>query len=146
VTHDPDRTPNPTFPRLTPLNHKITSPAVDGYNCIAWAVGDVVRWWEPGYFWPVPVIGPKYALANLVRAYESVGFTGCNADQADASAELVALYSDGNDRYTHAARRLPSGKWTSKLGQWEDIEHDTPDDVAGGAYGEVVGYMSRPRA
>jgi len=38
---------------------------------------------------------------------------------------------------------LPSGKWTSKLGRLEDIEHDTPDDVAGGVYGEVAGFMKR---
>ena len=27
----------------------------------------------------------------------------------------------------------------------EDIEHDCPDDVAGGLYGEVVQYMRRAR-
>jgi hypothetical protein len=46
--------------------------------------------------------------------------------------------------YTHAARQLPNGKWTSKLGKGEDIEHDTPDDVSGGIYGEVVEIMRRP--
>jgi hypothetical protein len=45
--------------------------------------------------------------------------------------------------YTHAARQLPTGKWTSKLGKAEDIEHDSPDDVAGGIYGEVVLFMRR---
>ena len=45
--------------------------------------------------------------------------------------------------YTHAARQRPGGKWTSKLGKAEDIEHDTPDVVAGGLYGEVVLIMRR---
>jgi hypothetical protein len=56
--------------------------------------------------------------------------------------EKVALY--GNTfLYSHAARQLPNGKWSSKLGRSEDIEHDTPDDVAGGLYGEVHQYMKR---
>ena len=38
----------------------------------------------------------------------------------------VVLYADGNE-WTHAARQLPSGRWTSKLGDYEDIEHDTLD-------------------
>ena len=45
--------------------------------------------------------------------------------------------------YTHAARQLLSGKWTSKLGKSVDIEHDTTDVVARGLYGEVVQIMKR---
>lgn len=59
--------------------------------------------------------------------------------------EKVALYGSGAE-YTHAARQLPSGKWTSKLGKAEDIEHDTPEDVAGGLYGELIEIMTRPAA
>ena len=55
----------------------------------------------------------------------------------------VALYGS-NLFYTHAARQLPNGKWTSKLGRGEDIEHDSPDDVAAGVYGAVLGVMKRP--
>ncbi len=35
------------------------------------------------------------------------------------------------------------GKWSSKLGEAEDIEHDSLDDVAGGVYGEVVEVLKR---
>jgi hypothetical protein len=55
----------------------------------------------------------------------------------------VAFYGN-NLLYTHAARQLSGGKWTSKLGKAEDIEHDTPDVVSGGLYGEVVAIMRRP--
>ena len=57
----------------------------------------------------------------------------------------MSLYG-GSLLYTHAARQLPGGKWTSKLGKAEDIEHDTADVVAGGIYGEVVELMKRPIA
>jgi hypothetical protein len=73
-----------------------------------------------------------------------VGYVNCGLDaELQPGWEKVALY--GNlYMYTHAARQLVSGKWTSKLGALEDIEHDTLDDVAGGDYGEVVEIMKRP--
>jgi len=58
--------------------------------------------------------------------------------------EKVALFAESGLLYTHAARQLASGRWTSKLGGAEDVEHDRPNDVAGGVYGEVVQIMRRP--
>lgn len=50
----------------------------------------------------------------------------------------------GNGRvWTHAARQLPTGKWTSKLGRSEDIEHTTPEAVSGTTYGAMVCFMGR---
>lgn len=51
---------------------------------------------------------------------------------------------------THAARQLPSGAWTSKLGEWEDIEHDTLEALEGSegrgeAYGRVALILKRER-
>ena len=60
----------------------------------------------------------------------------CLEETLESGFEKVALYGSGF-MYTHAARQLPDGRWTSKLGQKEDITHNTPDDVAGGVYGEV---------
>jgi hypothetical protein len=71
-----------------------------------------------------------------------LGFEECADESSEPGFERVALYGSGLV-YTHAARQLPSGKWTSKLGKAEDIEHDAPDDLAGGVYGEVVQFMRR---
>jgi hypothetical protein len=38
---------------------------------------------------------------------------------------------------THAARQLPNGKWTSKLGRWQDIEYEL-DGLVGKMYGTVT--------
>ena len=38
---------------------------------------------------------------------------------------------------------LSDGRWTSKLGQLEDIVHYTVDAISGGDYGEVVQFMRR---
>jgi hypothetical protein len=39
---------------------------------------------------------------------------------------------------------LVDGSWTSKLGPDDDIEHPTPESLAGGAYGNVVRTLKRP--
>ena len=144
-THDPSRTPNPAFPNLTPTNHRIIGPASIRFNCIAWASGDTQRWWQPGpnAYWPVSCSPALYwTLDNLIAALTSIGYVACDDGLPEQGFEKVALYASGAE-YTHAARQLPSGMWTSKLGKWELIEHDTPEAVAGGAYGEVVKFMRR---
>src|SRR6266566_3667632 len=35
----------------------------------------------------------------------------------------LAVYADETDTPTHMARQLPTGYWTSKLGELEDIQH-----------------------
>ena len=54
----------------------------------------------------------------------------------------IALYAkDG--LCTHAARRLPNGLWTSKLGYYHDIQHSTPQSLEGYIYGKVYCYMNK---
>ncbi len=54
----------------------------------------------------------------------------------------VAIYGDIDaDSWTHAARQLPNGKWTSKLGDFEDIEHDTPEGLVGSLYMNLTCIM-----
>src|SRR5205807_1808725 len=113
------------------------------YNCIAWSAGDTERWWEPGVYWPVPA--ENYGLDALELAFRSLGYEPCPDGNLEPGFEKVALYVTGQF-YSHAARQLPSGKWTSKLGRLEDIEHDSPEAVAGGAYGDVARVMRRPTA
>jgi hypothetical protein len=132
------------LPRLTPDNHRVTSPATIDYNCIAWAAEDTENWWQPGIFW-IPADWPAndFGLGALEKVFLSLGYIDCsNEDGLEPGFQKVALYGYGFV-YTHAARQLPSGKWTSKLGKGEDIEHDTPHDVAGGVYGDVVQVMKR---
>jgi hypothetical protein len=135
--------PRSEFPRLSDTNHRITSPADVNYNCIGWSAGDTERWWQPGIYWPVETSLDEYGIGALEAAFIALGYEECSGESLDSGFEKVALYGSGFV-YTHAARQLPSGKWTSKLGKAEDIEHDTPDDVAGGLYGEVAQFMRRP--
>jgi hypothetical protein len=130
------------FPRLTESNHRVTSPSTPDYNCIAWSVENTERWWQPGVYWPVKTHPDDYGLSVLVEAFRSIGFGECEDSAFEEGYEKIALYGS-TFLYTHAARQLPNGKWTSKLGRSEDIEHDSPEVLESGVYGEVHQYMKR---
>jgi hypothetical protein len=131
------------FRRLTESNHRLTSAADPDYNCIAWAVGDTEHWWQPGLYWPIAAPHDDFGIAVLEQALHTLRFEDCGTnDLAEVGFEKVAVY--GNTLfYAHAAKQASSGKWSSKLGKAEDIEHDSPDAVAGGVYGEVVEILRR---
>ena len=147
IRYDPNATPNAAFPNLTPTNHRVIGPADPEFNCIAWACGNVRRWWQPGprFHWPVASAPDDFAVDNLLAALTAVGFEVCPTADLEAGFDKIAVYAVAAE-YTHAARLLPNGKWTSKLGKNVVIEHDTPEDVAGGVYGTVFQFMKRPLA
>jgi hypothetical protein len=146
------------FPNLHSGNHRGKGPQEndEDYNCIAWGAGRTGHIWEPfpqdpaeDYYWPAGV--PRdYELTSLVMAYETEGFVARTDDgkpvdgSLEEGIEKVALYADGPE-YMHAARQLETGKWTSKMGLGELIEHDKPSDLEGPAYGAVAKYMKRKR-
>lgn len=137
------------FGELSPDNHKPTSPQTNSYNCIAWAAEDDQRWWQPGvpsdlgYYWPTSApLG--YHPDCLIAAFKAIGYELCGDGAPMSNVQKVALYVNSDNRWTHAARQLPSGKWTSKLGKLEDIEHETPEVIGGEPYGSVYCFMARP--
>jgi hypothetical protein len=81
-------------------------------------------------------------------AYESLGYKLCYEDHFEKGLDKIAIYGienpDGTVTPTHAARLLPSGEWTSKLGNFEDIAHKALDAVDGPVYGRKICCMSRP--
>ena len=137
--------PFDAFPNLTSENHRVTSPANLDYNCVAWSAHDTEHWWQPGIFWPLKLAEDDHGIGALEQAFLALGHQACDNGDLEPGFEKVALYGSGF-MYTHAARQLSDGKWTSKLGKLEDIEHNSPDDVAGGDYGDVMQFMKRPVA
>lgn len=145
ISYDPNATPTAAFPNLTPTNHRVVGPADARFNCVAWACGNIQRWWQPGSHahWPVACVPNDFTLDNLLAALASAGFEICSDGAPEAGVEKIAVYATPTE-YTHAARLLPNGKWSSKLGADVLIEHDTPEDVTGGVYGSLVQFMKRP--
>jgi len=133
------------LPRLSHKNHWVRSAKDIRYNCIAWAVGEDDRWWWPseqaGYFWP-EAAPEEVTLDAFAAAFATIGYTACSTALVEKGFEKIALYATGN-KPTHAARQLPNGRWVSKLGFEEDIEH-TLDAVNGPVYGSVVRFFKRP--
>jgi hypothetical protein len=133
------------FPNLAAEGFSITSPRDPTYNCIAWAAGDSDHWWWPdaygvGY-WPEGV-ERSVTIEAFVEAYRSLGFEPCRSRRLEQGFEKVAIYADASGAPTHAARQLPDGRWTSKLGQYEDIEHSLRG-LSHGAYGTVRRVLRR---
>ena len=133
------------FPNLTATNHRVTSPPSTDYNCIAWAAGDTKNWWQPGIYWPLPTHPLDESLAELQKLFETLSYEERSDADLEIGFEKIALYADAQG-YTHAARQLANGRWTSKLGNEEDIEHDSPEAVAGGIYGQMALFMKRQQA
>jgi len=143
------------FPHLKEDGWRKSSDESEEYNCIAFAAGDVNRKWDPdesgGRYWPEGV--PRtLELSSFIKLYEvERGFVQCDLNyDLEAGVEKIAIYCNFNPQLktvevTHAARQLPSGKWTSKLGDVDDIEHNTPEAVSGSwrAYGTVKQVMKR---
>lgn len=132
------------FPKLSDDNHEVTSPQTIKYNCIACAVGITDRWWQPRVCWPIESTRDDHGIGNLVLAMKSLGYEECGDDTLEVDFEKLALYGSGL-MYSHVARQLPDGRWSSKLGQLQDIVHTTVDAISGGDYGEVVQFLKRPR-
>jgi hypothetical protein len=133
------------FPGLCHVTYQVTSPSSKKYNCIAWAAGDDDHWWEPSGkdFWPEETPS-EYTVTALIRAYETRGFVLCTDSAPEESHEKLAIYGHSPE-YAHAARQLPDGKWTSKLGSAEDIEHATLEALEGSEYGSVLHIMKRQK-
>lgn len=98
-------------------------------------------------YWPAGA-PREVTLAAFTQAYGILGFRLCFDGALENGIQKLALYGKGPlgaEIPTHAALQLPSGRWTSKLGPFEDIDHETDDAVNGPVYGRRICYFSRPR-
>lgn len=135
-----------TFPNLRVSGYRITGQATKSYNCIAWAASGQEAWWQgelADAYWPegIPADG---TVQSLVALFQSLGYQLCAGPELERGFEKVGIYAKGSE-YTHAARQLADGGWTSKLGQSVQIEHATLEALTGEAYGVVVQILKRLR-
>ena len=136
------------FPKLARGAYHVTSPADDSYNCVAWAAQDTSRWWWPDAeqtsYWPR--IAPRTAtLPAFVQAFNLLGYAVCATGDIEPGYEKIAIYSKRGGELTHVAKQQANGRWTSKLGTAEDIEHDALDALRGTTYGDPVLFLKRKR-
>jgi hypothetical protein len=136
------------LPRLQESDHRITSPATDDYNCVAWVDRDTDRWWEPGFYWPEGIPEPTELqdLEHYVDLFRSLGFELCGTGDLEDGYLKIAIYS-GEGAFHHVAKQLPSGAWSSKAGVLHDLRHDELaafEECGVMKYATVTAFMRRP--
>jgi hypothetical protein len=142
------------FTKMLVQHLRCTSDPDDENNCIAWAGDSKDEWWWPKstapYKWPDDL--PKWphhpitvtdGIPNFVARFEKLGYKRCRSGRPSRRFEKIALYVNYDGLVKHAARSLPDGTWTSKLGGGEDIEHKTPQCVESVRYGEARVFLKR---
>ena len=129
------------FPDLAGRRFSITSEETPFYNCIAWAAQDNTKnWWPKTGYWPSRCRHQE-TIEAFQQAFATLGYDVCKNGQLEPGYLKVAFYGD-NDGVLHAARQLPDGMWTSKLGPYVDISHEL-EGLQGSQYGSVLGFMQR---
>jgi hypothetical protein len=133
------------WPNLSLSYYRVTSPKSQEYNCFAWAAGEDDRWWQPipgdRFYWPDGV-PQEETVEAYIQAYQTLGYEIGNDDRLEPEYQKIAIYVNASGIPTHAARQLPNGQWTSKLGWLEDIEHEL-DGLEGDRYGVVSQILKR---
>ncbi len=134
------------FPGLSGTGYVVTSPEDVRYNCAAWAADETDRWWWPDEdsYWPEGSTREE-SVAAFVAAYATSGFVLCDGPDLEEGYEKIAIYASADGIPTHVAKQLPSGLWSSKLGQLQDIQHRL-EDLAGSAYGNCACFLRRERS
>ncbi|NAY91714.1 hypothetical protein GTQ34_07285 [Muricauda sp. JGD-17] len=135
----------PNFPNSHRDPFLITSTFTTNYNCIAWAYGDDTKWYWPDpdyiFYWP-PGIPREITIEAFIELFRSIGYDICPNGDKEENIEKIAIFTDNNGEPKHAARQLPEGIWTSKLGPNIDVSHSITS-MEGGEYGNVRVYMFR---
>jgi hypothetical protein len=136
------------FPKIVG-NYRKTSEETIVYNCLAWALGIDWAWFQhdmrlAGYYWP-PGFPREWTEATIRKIFE---FHGYKEETLSRDFEpdyvKIAFYIDETGEPTHFARQTSDGKWTSKLGDLIDIEHNNLECLEGdGQYGKVSFLLKR---
>lgn len=133
------------FPNSKKNPFIITSQASTYYNCIAWAceITDRCMWPDVRgrYTWPKG-IPQDITIYAFIKLFESYGYSACDNGRLEESYQKIAIYADNQDVPTHAARQLPNGNWTSKLGDQIDVEHSL-EAMENGFYGNIKLFMRK---
>ena len=105
----------------------------------------------PGYYWP-PRVPRDWKVDTLKQIFALHGYSVCADLNLEDGYEKVAFYfNDQEDEISHVSRQLSNGRWISKLGLDEDIEHNTLEALESDprrfppAYGRIIQIMRRPR-
>ncbi|MBN4079157.1 hypothetical protein JYT26_00800 [Beggiatoa alba] len=99
----------------------------------------------PPYYWPHGISQDSSLAQTYIELFGTQGYQVTGNPDLENGFEKFALYVlDG--KFTHVARQLPNGRWTSKLGILKDIMHDLSDLEANHhkhTYGKASIFLKR---
>jgi len=138
-------------------NTEITSLKSKQENCLAYVLG------EPNDV-DMLVFSKRFDLGlcglsnteldHSIDAYVKLlshfyNFQVCGTSEWEEGFKKIALYEntdeEGEVGFSHVALLLKNGRWRSKLGWLEDVEHQNLDVLAGAFYGDPILFMKRPK-
>ena len=94
------------FPALRRVGFEVTSPRDQRYNCVAWAAGDVTRWWWPAEspfaYWP-PGTGREESVDSFIQAFAILGYERALSGDLEPQFEKVAIFASNDGVPTHMA-------------------------------------------
>jgi hypothetical protein len=95
-------------------------------------------------YWPAGILREE-TLPAFIAAFETIGYEVCDNPSMETGFVKIAIYGDAQNVPRHVARQLANGEWTSKIGQYEDIQHRTLKALTGNppAYGTVIQIMRK---
>src|SRR6266516_1036961 len=106
------------FPKLRGGRYRIASSQDKKYNCIAFAAGDINRYWQnlghpmKGYFWP-PGLTDDETIDGWMRAFRLLNYEVTNTADPEIGFEKIAIYGTQEGTALHVAIRKDSGPWMS---------------------------------
>ena len=87
---------------------------------------------------------PQEDLDSYKKGFASIGYDDFSHGSLEKGFEKIALYVSGK-HVKHIARQLENGHWTSKLGDYQDIEHYTLNVLESDEYGYAKIFMKRKK-
>lgn len=118
---------------------EVSSTPTKTYNCIAWSLGITSQWINPAQSWAASdQLNGRFGY----RRMSTMDFS------RQRGVEKIVLYGKVDawgrvTEFTHQARQMTDGSWSSKLGQNALIRHLTPGALNSATYGVPVAVYYR---
>ncbi len=123
------------------LNFIFTSKQTWEYNCVMWSLNRDDEW-RDFFYSDDGYVNPDQSINPYVAYFQENGFETCENSSLEVGALKICIFSK-NGIFSHVSRQLQDGRWASKMGNYEDIEHLTEFDVSGLGYGSPDIYMQK---
>lgn len=126
------------------VNFGFTSVQTWDYNCVMWSL-NIDDDWKDFFYTEDGYVSPDQSINPYINFFKERGFQICENGELEPGQTKICIYSK-NGIFSHVSRLMENGRWASKMGNYEDIEHLSEFDVSGIGYGKPETYMKKAMA